>query len=496
MGVTQKQCRVNGAVPMRGWRRRKRLPVGLVGLSIGRLMGAFVAGLVTIGQAWAQQAGSIRWSIPIASANQSPAGTVSSPALARDGTIYVGSAFESTDVSAYARRLLAISPQGTTNWIFCTGGPVTSSPAIAADGTVYVGSQDGNLYAINPKGTTNWVFRVGGAIPSSPAVGADGTIYANGISNYFNKLFAVWPNGGLRWVFAMGAVSFSAQASAQFSSPSIGPGGGIYIGSQDKHIYAINPDGTTNWVFPLTTVTYASPAIGPDGTVYVGADDHNVYAIDTHGKLKWKFGTGSYVECSAAVSADGRIYIGSLDGDFYALNTNGVKQWAAATGMVSSSPAIGADGTVYVGSLDTFYALAPSGTNRWTLSAGGSGSVFASPAIAGDGTVYVTMGGRLYAINGTSGPMDSAWPMFRHDERHTARSVQCGLSAPTVLSEHSVGLTLTMEMGRTYRVQASVDLLNWTEVANFLSTNCSDQFSDCDATNCESRFYRLVTTGK
>ncbi len=35
---------------------------------------------------------------------------------------------------------------GTQKWAYTTGGEVNSSPAIAADGTIYVGSE--NLYAI------------------------------------------------------------------------------------------------------------------------------------------------------------------------------------------------------------------------------------------------------------------------------------------------------------------------------------------------------------
>ena len=37
-------------------------------------------------------------------------------------------------------RLYAISPDGTLKWSYLTGGSMLSSPAIAADGTVYVGS--------------------------------------------------------------------------------------------------------------------------------------------------------------------------------------------------------------------------------------------------------------------------------------------------------------------------------------------------------------------
>ena len=47
-------------------------------------------------------------------------------------------------------NVYAITSAGKLAWVFPTGGSVHSSPAIAADGTVYIGSTDGNLYAIGP----------------------------------------------------------------------------------------------------------------------------------------------------------------------------------------------------------------------------------------------------------------------------------------------------------------------------------------------------------
>jgi outer membrane protein assembly factor BamB len=66
---------------------------------------------------------------------------VSSPAIAADGTIYVGS----TD-----NRLYAFNQNGTVKWRYETGDQIVASPAIGTDGTVYVGSADRQLYAINP----------------------------------------------------------------------------------------------------------------------------------------------------------------------------------------------------------------------------------------------------------------------------------------------------------------------------------------------------------
>ena len=66
----------------------------------------------------------------------------SSPAIGRDGTIYV----------ADWDTLYAIKPDGSERWRFDTEnviGSVDSSPAIGSDGTIYIGTNDGVLQAVN-----------------------------------------------------------------------------------------------------------------------------------------------------------------------------------------------------------------------------------------------------------------------------------------------------------------------------------------------------------
>jgi len=46
--------------------------------------------------------------------------------------------------------------------------------------------------------------------------------------------------------------------------------------------------------------------------------------------------------------------------------------------------------------------------------------------------------------------------------------------------------------GLEYRVDASGDLVNWTAVTNFISTNAVMYFQDASATNYNRRFYRAV----
>jgi glucose dehydrogenase len=115
--------------------------------------------------------GGLRWSF------QTGDDVLSSPAIAVDGTVYVGS-------NVYALN----GSTGALQWNFATGGGVTSAPAIAADGTVYVGSANGQLFALNGStGTVFWNLTISTAATSSPAIGVDGTLYIG-----FTTLYALW----------------------------------------------------------------------------------------------------------------------------------------------------------------------------------------------------------------------------------------------------------------------------------------------------------------
>lgn len=64
-------------------------------------------------------------------------------------------------------------------WSFTTGGSIrSSSPSIADDGTIYVGSDDDNVYALNPDGTQKWKVGLGDGGNSRSGVAIhDGVVY-------------------------------------------------------------------------------------------------------------------------------------------------------------------------------------------------------------------------------------------------------------------------------------------------------------------------------
>jgi outer membrane protein assembly factor BamB len=271
------------------------------------------------------------------------------------------------------------------------GKLIYSSPAVAADGTIYVGGEDSKVYAIDSNGTVKWAFATGDLVMSSPAIGADGTVY---VGSHDNKVYAISPNGTLRWTFPTG--------DKIYSSPTLGTDGAIYIGSYDHNAYALEPNGTLRWSFPTGNYVEASPAIGADGTVYVASDDGYLYAVSATGSLMWKFQTNAGTWGSPALGSDGTVYLGVLFGTLWAVAPNGTKRWSfVETGNIATSPGIGVDGTVYFGCTDAsalIYAFTPAGATKWSFKTGDQ--VQASPAIGADGVVYfASEDGKLYALS-------------------------------------------------------------------------------------------------
>ena len=185
----------------------------------------------------------------------------SSPAIAPDGTIYIGSA---------DGFVVAISTSGSVVWKSPPMGAVESSPAIGSDGTIYVLSNDGNLYALSPvNGSVNWAYQTNDTgTPNTLAIASDGTVLVSG-----HELEAVYPNGTFRW------------SASVASSVAAGPDGTIYavtIGSVSDSLAAYNlADGTLKWQFPIgycDNATFA-PSIDADGTVYINTAAGLLWAI-------------------------------------------------------------------------------------------------------------------------------------------------------------------------------------------------------------------------
>ncbi len=132
------------------------------------------------------------------------------------------------------------------------------------------------------------------------------------------------------------------------------------------------------WTYRTDGAVQAPPVIGPEGGIYAGSMDGSMYALDSDGQLQWTFPTAGEILGAAAVLQDGTIIFGSCDRHVYAVDKNGQKKWSFATdGTIWSSPTVGDNGLIYIASQDDYlYALAQDGSLVWKKKTGRAFSLF------------------------------------------------------------------------------------------------------------------------
>lgn len=72
-------------------------------------------------------------------------------------------------------RLVAMRPEGAMRWEL--DEPGSSGPALAQDGTLYLGLAIYRFAAVTGNGTLKWNYKTPGAVLSAPIIGPEGTIY-------------------------------------------------------------------------------------------------------------------------------------------------------------------------------------------------------------------------------------------------------------------------------------------------------------------------------
>ncbi len=300
---------------------------------------------------------------------------------------------------------------------------------------------------------------------------------------------------------AVGTLKWQAQIAAQGGGIShsavVGADGTVYVGSadtldlsaEDPYLYALHPDGSVKWKYPVGLGFYA-PVLGANNTVYVGARANAepdqpvyVYALNAAtGILRWKHkitnprfqGLPSpnariftSITSALALASDGTVYVGASDrvnfydpvasidaGYIVAINSNGTQKWLYEGRMVGNyfftgSIAIGADETLYIGSNISYAhhdgvieggspgyfsyvnAINPDGTLKWSYLI--RDAFITNTVLGADGTVYAAAAGGLYALD----PSGS----FRW------KSTQTSASAPAIGSDGTLYFTPSHRLG-------------------------------------------------
>ena len=364
-------------------------------------------------------------------------GGASSCAIADDGTVYV------VQDSGQSANLIALNGNGlTTKWIY----PLNSlapynawshSPVIGSDGTIYAGTKD-YIHAVYPNGTTRWTFNIGGRrVRSNLAIGTDGTIYVcanmqdpSGPGDLV-RAYAILPNGTQRWAYDMGGGTAETIALGE---------GVLYAANEDGGgIYAIDASlGTLIWqVHPLSSGEPETVTVAADGTIYVTGEDNNVTALNPNGTTKWVYNTPNSVDGDIALGNDGMIFAAINGGGVHAIRPNGTLAWSASVlTSCNSGVTLGPDGTLYAATCaGELVALnARDGSTKWSATTGAV-SYRSRPVLSANGILFIHNNGATvshYANAGwspeayqtaMSAYARSGWPTRRQNPFGTGRQV-------------------------------------------------------------------------
>ena len=93
----------------------------------------------------------------------------------------------------------------------------------------------------------------------------------------------------------------------------------IIVGSDDRSIHGIAPDGTQRFRVRTSGRVRASARIDPDGRIYVGSQDDFLYGLAPDGTVLFRHGLGHDVDSTCAIMSDGTLLVGADDGALYAL---------------------------------------------------------------------------------------------------------------------------------------------------------------------------------
>lgn len=296
-------------------------------------------------------------------------------------------------------KVIAIDANGVTKWEYPAPAATAAHdmyaiPALNANGTrLYIGSDAGRFYCLDTVTTNSdnrlvWQYppEASPALPNKIRSGAAIDPMAPlGPTVYFHcndgKLYALNADTGVqRWSprntgnqggpptapdpFAIGGDWNPHPVS---SSPVVGYGGVVYVGSADGAVYSFNPsNGQQNWRHPVNP-SHVEPieatlAIGQDGTLYAVTRHHNgyggtIYAITpgtTSAVTRWSMnreGVAPGFVASPVIDQSGFVYVSLFHSylEQHDPETGGIPHYWSLPGKLCQTPSINQNGLLIVG---------------------------------------------------------------------------------------------------------------------------------------------------
>jgi len=252
-----------------------------------------------------------------------------SPAIARDGTIYIGfNVIKTIDLPNFPSQgyLVAFNSNGSIKWTYTLINPSPSevyvyfdysTPTIGRDGTIYFGTTTSNIgntvagpvqstsvYAINPDGTLKWIKNVvptgspgpypnannSVSISASLVIGSNNNIYFGCYSNnsinppaiyQHASLFSISLSGATIWEYSLSSSPANLSSSKIVDSVAIDNINNIYfICQQDSTtlVYLISLDANGTFRYKCDLNNGKTDLMSTNGRPVLSVDNSIVYA--------------------------------------------------------------------------------------------------------------------------------------------------------------------------------------------------------------------------
>ncbi len=299
------------------------------------------------------------------------------------------------DTESERRSETRSEPLSRGQWSYKTDARA-ATPLAVNDETLYAGTEAGHIYAFDAAtGDVRWEQSVGTSIGGGVTM-TNGGLYIGADE----ALVSLDPESGKkRWRFGTDRV---------LRAPPSVIDGVAYLGSADRHIYAVDTEsGEELWAAEAGTThrsgIQASPAVA-GGTVYVGGGDGDAFGFDAEtGEERWSTRIGGRVYADPVVSGD-TLYVGD-EGELHALDTaTGEEHWRhdAPPRLYSASRIV--DDVLYLGIGNDYRSpagavqaidLSAEGEVLWTTE---TGAHSAAPTVTGD-SLFFAAGDRLLTLS-------------------------------------------------------------------------------------------------
>ncbi len=345
-------------------------------------------------------------------------GRPSSAVIDASGTAYIGSA----DGCVYA-----VSPEGDSECIHNTGGPVSATPVLTDNDTLFAGTDNGTLLGLTTGGSLLWdPVTLEHGIVSAPALGPSGSLFVatSGDNDREGELYCISiSSGDILWSYDTGSV--------RYSCPAVDASGNVYVGSYAGNIYSLTSRGTLRWIYESGETIISSPVIDRTGTVYAATSSQLIALSASAGEKLWTYSpsavlfgmeTPSGFVSGPALDQDGKIYAAGLVGDLHCLNASGEQLWCILLNeptladpeipvvlsppVTASSPERESGNYLYVRVKNTLYACDPATQSVLSFPFSdpldqGSNTASTEPAIAlgPNRMLYIpSAGGSVYGV--------------------------------------------------------------------------------------------------